>query len=221
MGLWTLEEMRAKIRVNTRDAFAIGEKTYSDSDLLGYINDGIRFVAATDHTAYLPTVDVPVPADSLTIQLGEGQLEFIEVIRNNLAVSVKEKFGFTVMGGADAPQGMSSRTMAATHASSQRRRTAVVGAYTLGADGQTITIWPINNGSGKLKCRVRAVPLLLADAPTAVTCMEATYDLPIVLYATYRALARDSEDADALALADNYAKEAIALLQGGKTGADK
>lgn len=213
--------MRSKIRINTRDAFAIGEKTYSDSDLLGYLNDGIRFVAATDHTAYQPIVDVPIPADSLTVPLGVGQLEFVEVIRNNLAVSVKEKFGFTVVGGADAPQGMSAKTMAATHASSQRRRTAIVGAYTLGKDGQTLTIWPVNNGTGKLKCRVRAVPILMPDDPAAVTCMEATYDLPIVLYATYRALARDSEDADALALADNYAKEAIALLQGGKTGADE
>lgn len=219
MGLWTLDNMRARIRINTRDAFDIGEKTFSDSDLLGYINDGIRFVASTDHAAYQPVVDVAIPADTLTVQLGAGQLEFVEVLRNNLAVSAKEKFGFTVLGGTDAPQGMSAKTMAATHASSQRRRTAIVGAFSIGPNGKTLTIWPINNGTGKLKCRVRSVPLLLPDDPAATTCMDETYDLPIVQYATYRALARDSEDADALAVADAYAKEALALLQGGKTEA--
>src|SRR5574343_1873823 len=80
MGLWTLHNMRARIRINTRDAFDIGEKTFSDSDLLGYLNDGIRFVASTDHAAYQPVVDMAIPAAALTLQLGAGRVEFVEEI---------------------------------------------------------------------------------------------------------------------------------------------
>lgn len=213
MGNQTLDAMRSSIRVNTRDAFDIGVKTFSDSELRGYINDGIQFVAATDPAAYRPVVEVQVPADSLTVSLGADQLEFVEILRNNLSAAMKEKFGFTTVGGRDPVQMMSARTMACAHASSPRRRTAVVHACSLAKDGKTITIWPINTGAGRLNCRVRCTPPAIEDSPTAVTVLPAMYDLAVVLYATYRALARDSEDADALSVAEAYAKEAVAILQ--------
>lgn len=189
------------VRSTLLDNFA-GVKSYSDEELLEYINDASTWILNGDPSANPITKSIPL-VSGIHQHAGEDVIRLLDVW-NNEGTGVSVIDGLTYSGGCpvryvDVATYRYSMQDWNAHAANKLALNVVFNDN----DPAHFIVFPPNDGNGSLIATVSVVPPKVTSISSLLE-MPDTYKEAYTFYVLFKALSRDGEDQSNAASASAY-----------------
>lgn len=212
-----VSEIAAHFRNEMRDDMA-GIKSYSDKEVILYINAGLSWLPSVDSSARVSTQAIQL-AQGVVQVLPEGSVRLIDIYTNAIGDTRERIDGRQYKGNAAVrPITQSELTSVFPHWASARETAIVVHTVFNKSDPKSFLVYPPNNGDGKLLCSIvsELSPVQGDTITNQELPLERRYLMPLVHYAVFRALSRDGEDQSSAGKAEAAYAKAQDLMRSGE-----